>query len=158
MCKGDVKCKACAAAIKGTKMAKSRKSSKSLVQDGLYITGGVVAGGYAVPQLVNMIDPTGKFDPKLVQGAAAAGGFFGAMNTKGTTSKILLGVGIGAAANLLGDELSGADIQMSFIGEIAKAQGKLQAYPNLAAWVQKFQARPAYRRAVERGGEYAFAK
>jgi glutathione S-transferase len=59
---------------------------------------------------------------------------------------------------LLGDELSGADIQMSFIGEIAKAQGKLQAYPNLAAWVQKFQARPAYRKAVEQGGEYAFAK
>ncbi|MCJ7958969.1 MAG: glutathione S-transferase [Pseudomonas sp.] len=59
---------------------------------------------------------------------------------------------------LVGDELSGADIQMSFIGEIAKAQGKLQAYPNLAAWVQRFQARPAYREAVEQGGEYAFAK
>ncbi len=59
---------------------------------------------------------------------------------------------------LLGDELSGADIQMSFIGEIAKAQGKLQAYPNLTAWVQRFQARPAYRKAVEQGGEYAFAK
>ena len=55
-------------------------------------------------------------------------------------------------------ELSGADIQMSFIGEIARAQGKLQAYPNLAAWVEKFQARPAYRKAVEQGGEYAFAK
>ncbi|OAE13721.1 glutathione S-transferase [Pseudomonas simiae] len=59
---------------------------------------------------------------------------------------------------LVGDELSGADIQMSFIGEIAKAQGKLQAYPNLSAWVQRFQARPAYRKAVEQGGEYAFAK
>jgi glutathione S-transferase len=47
---------------------------------------------------------------------------------------------------------------MSFIGEIAKAQGKLQAYPNLAAWVQRFQARPAYQKAVEQGGEYAFAK
>ncbi len=59
---------------------------------------------------------------------------------------------------LVGNELSGADIQMSFIGEIARAQGKLQAYPNLAAWVQRFQARPAYRKAVEQGGEYAFAK
>ncbi|KRP60433.1 glutathione S-transferase family protein [Pseudomonas trivialis] len=59
---------------------------------------------------------------------------------------------------LMGEALSGADIQMSFIGEIAKAQGKLQAYPNLAAWVQRFQARPAYRKAVEQGGEYAFAK
>jgi len=59
---------------------------------------------------------------------------------------------------LLGDELSGADIQMSFIGEVAGAQGKLAAYPHLAAWVRKFQARPAYRKAVEQGGEYAFAK
>ena len=59
---------------------------------------------------------------------------------------------------LLGEELSGADIQMSFIGEIAKAQGKLPAYPNLAAWVQRFQARPAYRKALEQGGDYAFAK
>lgn len=59
---------------------------------------------------------------------------------------------------LVGDELSGADIQMSFIGEIAKAQGKLQTYPNLTAWVQRFQARPAYRKALEQGGEYAFAK
>ena len=41
---------------------------------------------------------------------------------------------------------------------VAQAQGKLQAYPNLAAWLQKLQARPAYRKAVERGGEYAFAK
>jgi len=59
---------------------------------------------------------------------------------------------------LLGDELSGADIQLSFIGEVAGAQGKLQAYPNLLAWVKRFQARPAYRKAVEKGGEYAFAK
>ncbi|WP_323147303.1 glutathione S-transferase [Pseudomonas marginalis] len=59
---------------------------------------------------------------------------------------------------LLGDDVSGADIQMSFIGEIAKAQGKLATYPHLAAWVQRFQARPAYRQALEQGGEYAFAK
>ena len=65
---------------------------------------------------------------------------------------------LGQAPYLVGDELSGADIQMSFIGEVAGAQGKLPAYPNLAAWVKRFQARPAYRKAVEQGGEYAFAK
>ncbi|WP_158154062.1 glutathione S-transferase [Pseudomonas sp.] len=65
---------------------------------------------------------------------------------------------LGLTPYLVGDDLSGADIQMSFIGEVAKAQGKLPAYPNLAAWVQRFQARPAYRKAVEQGGEYAFAK
>lgn len=59
---------------------------------------------------------------------------------------------------LLGDELSGADIQMSFIAEIAKAQGLLAPYPNLAAWLERFQARPAYKKAVEQGGEYSYAK
>ena len=103
MCKGNKKCKACSLASIGKTMAKSRKSSKSLVMDGLYITGGVVAGGYAVPKVVEMVDPTGKLDPKITQGIAAAGGFFGAMNTKGTIQKVLLGVGIGAAANLLSE-------------------------------------------------------
>lgn len=65
---------------------------------------------------------------------------------------------LGRTPYLVGEAISGADIQMSFIGEIAQAQGKLQAYPHLAAWLQRLQARPAYRKAVEQGGEYAFAK
>ncbi|WP_263264147.1 glutathione S-transferase [Pseudomonas sp. RIT-PI-S] len=69
-----------------------------------------------------------------------------------------LNTALGLTPFLVGEELTGADIQMSFIGEFAKAQGKLQPYPNVAAWVQRLQARPAYRKAVERGGEYAFAK
>jgi glutathione S-transferase len=58
---------------------------------------------------------------------------------------------------LLGDELSAADIQMSFIGEIARAQGKLRDYPHIAAWVERFQARPAYAAALKTGGKYDFA-
>src|SRR5689334_14054275 len=54
---------------------------------------------------------------------------------------------------LVGDDLTAADIQMSFVGEIAKAQ-RAAAYPNIAAWVDRFQARPAYRRALEKGGPY----
>ncbi len=69
-----------------------------------------------------------------------------------------LGRALGLTPYLVGEELTGADIQMSFIGEFAKAQGKLQPYPNVAAWVQRFQARPAYKKGVERGGAYAFAK
>ena len=65
---------------------------------------------------------------------------------------------LGLTPYLVGEELTGADIQMSFIGELAKARGKLQPYPNLAAWVEKFQARPAYRTALRKGGEYSFAK
>ena len=57
---------------------------------------------------------------------------------------------------LVGDALSGADIQMSFVGEAAR---ELRAsYPNLDAWVRRFQQRPAYRRALERGGPYSMAE
>ncbi len=56
---------------------------------------------------------------------------------------------------LLGDQLSGADIQMSFVGEAAR--GLRAGYPAIDAWVRRFQARPAYRRALERGGPYSFA-
>ena len=57
---------------------------------------------------------------------------------------------------LVGDALSGADIQMSFVGEVAGTRGNRANYPNLDAWVKRFQARPAYRRALERGGPYAY--
>lgn len=53
---------------------------------------------------------------------------------------------------LVGDDLTAADVQMSFVGEIAKSRGA--AYPNITAWVDRFQARPAYRRALEKGGPY----
>jgi glutathione S-transferase len=56
---------------------------------------------------------------------------------------------------LLGSELTGADIQMSFVGEAARDL-RVQ-YPAMDAWVRRLQARPAYRRALERGGPYALA-
>ncbi|MCZ4315969.1 glutathione S-transferase [Comamonadaceae bacterium G21597-S1] len=56
---------------------------------------------------------------------------------------------------LVGDHLTGADIQMSFVGEAAR--GLRAQYPNIDAWVRRFQARPAYQRAIERGGPYALA-
>ncbi len=56
---------------------------------------------------------------------------------------------------LVGDRISGADIQMSFVGEAAR--GLRAQYPNMDAWVRRFQQRPAYRRALERGGPYSMA-
>ena len=58
---------------------------------------------------------------------------------------------------LVGNTLSGADIQMSFVGEIAGAFGLRGHYPNIDAWVKRFQARDAYKRALEKGGPYSFA-
>ena len=56
---------------------------------------------------------------------------------------------------LLGDTFSGADIQMSFVGEAMR--GLRARFPNIDAWVRRFQARPAYRQALERGGPYSLA-
>jgi glutathione S-transferase len=57
----------------------------------------------------------------------------------------------------VGAALTGADIQMSFVGELAKVFDKLGPYPNLAAWLSRMHARPAFRRSVEKGGAYRFA-
>lgn len=58
---------------------------------------------------------------------------------------------------LLGDVFSGADVQMGFVGEAAGP--KLRAlFPHIEAWVQRFRARPAYQRALQRGGPYAYGR
>jgi glutathione S-transferase len=54
-----------------------------------------------------------------------------------------------------GAEFSAADIQMSFPLEAAQARGGLDArYPKLQSWLQRIHARPAYARALERGGPF----
>jgi glutathione S-transferase len=58
---------------------------------------------------------------------------------------------------LLGAELTGADIQLSFVGEIAGTRGNRATYPNMDAWVHRFQSRPAYQAALSRGGPYNYA-
>ena len=55
-----------------------------------------------------------------------------------------------------GDEFSGADIMLSFPLEAAAMRGGLGDWPNLRSFVERVQARPAYLRALERGGPYAF--
>jgi glutathione S-transferase len=58
-----------------------------------------------------------------------------------------------------GDDFSAADIQISFPLEAAAARGGLDAkYPKLSAFLERIHARPAYRRALERGGKYDFVK
>ena len=59
---------------------------------------------------------------------------------------------------LVGDGLTGADIQMSFVAELAGRLGKRAAYPAMEAWIARLHARPAYRAALERGGPYALAR
>ena len=57
-----------------------------------------------------------------------------------------------------GETFSAADIQMSFPVEAASTRGGLGANrTRLCAWLERVHARPAFRRALERGGPYAYA-
>lgn len=55
-------------------------------------------------------------------------------------------------------EFTAADVMMSFPLEVATGRGGLDASrPALFGLLRRLQARPAYRRALERGGAYAYA-
>jgi glutathione S-transferase len=62
---------------------------------------------------------------------------------------------LGKSKWFAGNAFSGADIQMSFPVEAALARGGLDASrPRLTAYLERIHARPAYMRALERGGPY----
>lgn len=63
---------------------------------------------------------------------------------------------LGKSQWFAGGEFSGADIQLSFPLEAAAARGGLDAgRPRLLDFLKRIHARPAYQRAIERGGEYS---
>lgn len=54
-----------------------------------------------------------------------------------------------------GGEFTAADIQMSFVVEAGAARGALgSGRPRLQAWLERIHARPAWKRALEKGGPY----
>ena len=58
---------------------------------------------------------------------------------------------------LMGDTFTGADVQLSFVGEVGRAFGRLARYQNIAAWVERLHERPAFKTALEKGGPYSMA-
>jgi len=61
---------------------------------------------------------------------------------------------LGARPWFAGKTFSAADIQMSFPIEAAAGRADMDKYPHLAAFLKKIHARPAYQRALEKGGPY----
>ena len=49
------------------------------------------------------------------------------------------------------DDLSAADIMLSFPAEVAMRQGRAADYPALKGFIETIQNRPAYQRALEKG-------
>jgi glutathione S-transferase len=65
---------------------------------------------------------------------------------------------LGKSEWFAGSEFSAADIQMSFPVEASAQRAGLDASrPKLMAFLKRIHARPAYTRALERGGPYSFA-
>ncbi len=58
---------------------------------------------------------------------------------------------------LVGDGLTGADIMNSFPAEAAVKMGYAANLPALSTYVDMIHARPAFQRALEKGGPYNFA-
>jgi len=86
----------------------------------------------------------------------------------GTVQKTFLGPMIDAQLDLeeaelakstyfAGAELTAADIMMSFPVEAASSRAGLGTRTKLTTWLQSIHARPAYQRALQKGGPYAFA-
>ena len=62
---------------------------------------------------------------------------------------------LGKHAWFAGKDFTAVDIQMSFPLEAAASRGGLDAqWPKLTAFLERIHARPAYQRALERGGKY----
>lgn len=62
---------------------------------------------------------------------------------------------LGSEEFFLGAELSAVDVQTTFVLEAANAGGALEKAPTLQAFLARVQSRPAYKRAIERGGPYS---
>jgi len=66
---------------------------------------------------------------------------------------------LGKSEWFAGAQFSAADIQMSFPLEAARARGGLdEKRPRLMRFLEKIHSRPAYRRALERGGKYELVR
>lgn len=62
---------------------------------------------------------------------------------------------LGKSEWFAGSEFSAADVQMSFPLEAALTRGAEKVGPKSTAFLKKIHARPAYKKALERGGEYS---
>lgn len=61
---------------------------------------------------------------------------------------------LGANDYFVANRFTAADIEMSFVLDAAGSRGGLERYPNLVRARAANQARPAYKRALEKGGIY----
>jgi glutathione S-transferase len=54
----------------------------------------------------------------------------------------------------VGDELTAADIQMSFPLQASSTRMDLSEFPNIARFIKQVEAMPAYQKAIAKGGSF----
>lgn len=59
---------------------------------------------------------------------------------------------------LVGNTFSAADIHVSFVAQTARQYTAVDPYPNILAWLDRLEARPAFKRAEQKGGYFGAAK
>jgi glutathione S-transferase len=61
---------------------------------------------------------------------------------------------LGRSTWFAGEELTAADVQMSFPVEVAQTRADLSGRPRLRGFIERIQARPAYQRAAQKVGDF----
>jgi glutathione S-transferase len=98
------------------------------------------------------------FFVKPIARAIAARVMAGFVNPNLTRQLDFMEAELGRSEWFAGTAFSAADIQMSFPIEAAAQRAGLNARrPRLMKFLQRIHARPAYRKALERGGSYSLA-
>ncbi len=65
---------------------------------------------------------------------------------------------LGGRHFFVGTAFTAADVQLTFVLEAAAVSGTLSDYPKLATYLEEMHARPAYARAVQKGGPYTLGR
>jgi glutathione S-transferase len=63
-----------------------------------------------------------------------------------------INAGLGEGPFLMGEQLTLADMQLSYMLAIAQMAGALAGYPAVAAYLDRLKQQPAFQRAMARGG------
>jgi glutathione S-transferase len=69
-----------------------------------------------------------------------------------------LSAALGEDDYFVANSFSAADIQLSFVLDAGGARGPVKDYANLVRLDQRLKARPAYQRALQRGGPYQLGR
>jgi glutathione S-transferase len=102
-----------------------------------------VEGSAALPIMISLL---GKRAGGLSEGMQA----FADRQIKTTLAYIASGIGAGPF--LMGEKLTLADIQMSYMLAVAEMSGLLKDQPVISAYLERLKQQPGFQRATERGG------